>query len=169
MLLHQLGKGLDRLVSGLWIAAGIMLVFCISSVTLDVVLRTVFRQLSFPWVVELNEYALFGITFFAATWCVRIGAHVRVDFVMGQFKRRTQALMSFFSAVLCSVSCLVFTVCAATASWASFMQGSRLFKYLRVPKYAFTIVICVCSMLLTIEFINLARLEWKRWSGQRPL
>lgn len=157
----------DKLIKGLWVLSGAMLLFCVFSITTDVILRTVSSGISLPWVVEVNEYALFGITFFASAWCLKTDGHIRIDFIYGLFSERSQTLLSFLSSILSSITCLVFGYCALLASLSSYEQGSRLFKYLRVPKYVFTLVICLGSVLLTVEFLRQAYRCFRRWESRK--
>ena len=155
----------DKIILGFWILAGAMLLFTICSVILDVLLRMAIRTVSLPWVVEVNEYVLFSLTFFAAVWCLRIKGHIRIDFIFNLFSQKTQNLLSTCTSALASLACLAFSYYGGFAGWFSFQRGTHLFKFLKVPKYYFALVICVCSFLLAIEFMRQARTNYKTWKA----
>ena len=51
-------------------------------ISLDVVLRNLGIS-SFPWLLEIVEYALFIVTVMVAPWVLHKGSHVRVDVLVG--------------------------------------------------------------------------------------
>ena len=159
--LKSFSKTVDWIGSGLWVVSGAILLFSIASVITDVVLRLFLSNFSLPWVVEVNEYLLFALTFFSSVWCLRKGGHVKIDFIYELFKERIRALLSAITNLLGAAACLVFSFYGGYATWYSFIHGTHLFKFLKVPKFAFTIVICACSFLLAIEFMRLASDRWK--------
>ena len=157
----------EKIIVGFWILAGLLLFFSIASVILDVILRILFTNISLPWVVEVNEYILFGITFFSAAWCLKIGAHIKIDFIFNMFKPKNQTLLSIMTSILASIACLTYCFYAGFASWYSFTQGTHLFKFLKIPKYCFTSVICLCSFLLAIVFIMQAKDYLTKWKSKQ--
>lgn len=159
--LRGAGKAFDWIGTGLWILSGAILLFSIISVIADVALRLFSTRFSLPWVVEVNEYLLFGMTFFSSVWCLRKGSHIRIDFIYELFSHRTRELLSTITSTLGAVACLVFSFYGGFATWYSFVHGTHLFKFLKVPKYAFTLVICMCAFLLALEFLRQAGKRWK--------
>ncbi len=77
--LRSAGKAFDWIGVGLWALSGAIMLFSIASVIADVVLRLLFTRFSIPWVVEVNEYLLFALTFFSSVWCLRKGGHIRIE------------------------------------------------------------------------------------------
>ena len=167
-ILKAAGKAFDRIGAGLWALSGAILLFSIASVIVDVVFRLLFRRFSLPWVVEVNEYLLFALTFFSSIWCLRKGGHIRIDFIYDLFSRGTQAVLSTITSILGSAACLVFSFYGGYATWYSYERGTHLFKFLKVPKYAFTLVICVCAFLLAVEFMRQAHDQWRRFRSGSP-
>ncbi len=158
--LQAAGKVFDRIGAAFWALSGAILLFSIASVIVDVVFRLLYKRFSLPWVVEVNEYLLFVLTFFSSVWCLRRGGHIRIDFIYELFSERKQAFLSAITSALGAAACLLFSFYGGYATWYSYVQGTHLFKFLKVPKYAFTLVICVCAFLLAMEFIRRARNEW---------
>ena len=164
------GALIDKIAFGFWVAAGGLLLFTICSVVVDVVLRMLFSSVALPWVVEVNEYCLFGITFFASVWCLRVGSHVRVDFISSFFKPSVQSLLNTGSSALASLGCFIFAYYGGVATLFSYERGTHIFKFLKVPKYYFSFVICICSLLLAIEFARQTYTYYQRWrSPDAPL
>jgi C4-dicarboxylate transporter DctQ subunit len=154
--LRAAGRVFSWISVGLWVLSGAILLFSIASVIADVVLRLILTQFSLPWVVEVNEYLLFALTFFSSVWCLRRGGHIRIDFIYELFNERIRSLLSAITNLLGAATCFVFSFYGGYATWYSFVRGTHLFKFLKIPKYAFTLVICVCSFMLAVEFLRQA-------------
>jgi C4-dicarboxylate transporter DctQ subunit len=162
--LRLAGKAFDWIGAGLWVLSGAIMLFSIASVITDVIFRLLFKRFSLPWVVEVNEYLLFALTFFSSVWCLRKGGHIRIDFVYDLFSERTREVLSTITNIVGAAACFAFSFYGGYATWYSFDRGTHLFKFLKLPKYAFTLVICVCAFLLAVEFL---RQVWDRWESFR--
>ena len=162
--LRAAGKLFDWLGLGLWVISGAILLFSIASVIADVVLRLFLSSFSLPWTVEVNEYLLFVLTFFSSIWCLRRNGHIRIDFIFELFSQRIRTQLSVITNLLGALACLVFSFYGGYATWYSFVRGTHLFKFLKVPKYAFTLVICVCAFMLAVEFLRQAMAGWKNFT-----
>jgi TRAP-type C4-dicarboxylate transport system permease small subunit len=154
------GKVFNWIGIGLWVLSGAILLFAIASVIADVVLRLLPIGHALPWVVEVNEYLLFALTFFSSVWCLRKRGHIRIDFIHGLFREQIRALLTSITNLLGAVACLVFSFYGGYATWYSFVQDTHLFKFLKVPKFYFTLVICLCAFMLAAEFLRQA---WENW------
>ena len=159
-VIETAGKVFNWVGRGLWVLSGAILLFSIASVIADVLLRLLPAGPALPWVVEINEYLLFALTFFSSVWCLREGGHIRVDFIHGLFSERTRNLLTAITNSLGAAACLVFSFYGGYATWYSFVRGTHLFKFLKVPKFFFTLVICICAFMLAIEFMRQA---WESW------
>lgn len=161
---------IDKIAFVFWIAAGALLLFTIFSVALDVILRIFFSKVALPWVVEVNEYCLFAITFLASVWCLKIGGHVRIDFISSFFKPSLQNVLNTISSALASIACFVYAYYGGVATLYSYERGTHIFKFLKVPKYYFSFIICLCSVCLAIEFAKQTYGYYHSWpSTETPL
>lgn len=160
--LKKAGAIFDNITGGLWFAAGIFLLFIMLSVIADVILRGV-SDISLTWVMEVSEYMLFALTFFGVAWCLKIGGHVRIDFIFNMLKQRAQVILGTVTSVLGTMMCLAYAYYAGQATWLSIERGTHLIKFLKVPKYTFSSIMCVCALLLTIEFMRLSYKYFRMW------
>ena len=160
--LKRVGAIFDRITQGLWVVAALLLLFIMSAVIIDVTLRS-FSDISLSWVIETSEYMLLGITFFGVTWCLKIKGHVRIDFIFNMLKQRTQVLLSMVTSVLGIMMCLAYAFYAGKATWISIERGTHIVKLLKVPKYDLTSVMCVCTLLLAIEFMRQSYEYFRMW------
>jgi TRAP-type C4-dicarboxylate transport system permease small subunit len=159
----------DRIIEGFWILSGGLLVFTTFSVIIDVILRSLFKGISLPWTIEVSEYILFGITFFGAAWCLKIEGHIRVDVVFNLMSKKTQMFINFLNSIFGALTCIVFSLYAGIATVESLQRGTQLFKVLKVPKYYFASVMCLCSLLMMITFLIQTYRYFRMWKGSESL
>lgn len=167
--LQQWSSRFDRIIEVLWILSGGLLVFTTFSVIIDVLLRSLFKGISLPWTIEVSEYILFGITFLGATGCLNIEGHIRVDVVFNLMSENTQMLVSFLNSILGALTCIVLSFYSGIAAVESLQRGTQLFKVLKVPKYYFASVMCLCSLLIMITFLRQAHRYFRMWKGSGSL
>ena len=132
--------------------AGAIIALIAVMVSLDVVLRNLAIG-NFPWLIEVTEYALFGITFLAAPWVLHLGAHVRVDILIEALPRKAnivlECLMDIFGFLL-SLVLIYYGIVATLDAWS---LGSLIFKELIVPEWQLLWVIPFSGLLLALEFM----------------
>jgi TRAP-type C4-dicarboxylate transport system permease small subunit len=133
-------------------AAGILFAMMLLTIT-DVVLRKVFSR-GVLGALELTEFMMAGVVFFALARTERLDRNVRVDLVMQRMGRRTQLLASMFTG---AVSCLLsISIAAAMFVHAHAMQASaEVSMDLWIPKYPFVYVMAAgCTLLALILLVK---------------
>jgi TRAP-type C4-dicarboxylate transport system permease small subunit len=134
-------------------AVGISLGLFAVSISLDLVLRLLGAG-NLPGVQEIIEYLLFAGVFLSAPWALRIGAHVRVDLLIG-------ALPSALARVLDKVLdlaglgiCLVLLWFGTVNLSFAYAYQSTQMKYYNVPEWWLLTVFVVSVALLSLEFLS---------------
>ncbi len=113
--------------------------------------------------LEASEYALFLLTFLGAPWVLRLGAHVRVDFVLGGVPRAgALALEALGDAVGLAVSGVLLVYSGAVAARAH-AEATRVIKEFIFPEWWIFALVALSASLLIVEFlIRLSRLARAR-------
>jgi TRAP-type C4-dicarboxylate transport system permease small subunit len=155
MLFENIGRAL-------WVLAGAFLLFAAFLVILNVLGRR-FLHMGISWTVEISEYLQFGIAYAGVLWCLKIGGHVSIEFIYMKLKPRIQVFVDMITSAAGTMACLVFAWYAGWVTWDSIQRGTSLFQILRVPKYIFTSIMCVCILLVAIQF---ARMTYKYFKMQ---
>jgi TRAP-type C4-dicarboxylate transport system permease small subunit len=163
--LNKAGAIFDNITGGLWFLAGVLLILATLAVIFDVTLRK-FTPISFPWVIEIDETILLVITFLGAAWCLKIGGHVRDDFIFNMLKKRVQLLVSMVTSALGIMMCLAFAYYCGQDTWDSIQRGTALYKFLKMPKYSYTSIMWLGSLLLAIEFTRITYKYFKMWRAR---
>lgn len=161
-LLNKAGTIMNKIFSGLWFFSGVIFLFILFSVIVSVILRYVF-SISFLWVIEIDETLQLVITFLGASWCLKVGGHVRIDIILSMLKERAQLFINTINYALIAIMCLVFAYYAGVNTWESFQRGTSTYKVLRTPKYIFTSVMCLGALLIIIESAKLSYKHFKMW------
>jgi len=143
----------DRLLAACGLAAGIAIAIMAVLITLNVALRNL-GLANFPWLLEVSEYVLYIGTFMAAPWVLRLGAHVRVDLVVGSVPRPVARLLNLAADLAGAFLSAVLGWYGARIAWEAFTRGDLLFKEIVIPEWPLLVVIPVSGLLLTIEFIR---------------
>jgi len=154
----------EALLKGLGLLAGIAFAAIAVLVTLNVILRGL-GITNFPWLLEVSEYVLYVGTFLAAPWVLRLGAHVRVDLLVGALKGSAVCVLEIAADALGLLLCLVLARHGWNVAADAFSRGDMMFKELVIPEWPLLAVIPFSALLLAIEFARRIR---RTASGRDP-
>ena len=130
------------------LAAGIL--FAMMLLTLaDVVLRKLFQQ-GILGTLELTEFTMAAVVFFALAETERLDRNVRVDLVMERFSPRTQLIAAVLTGMVSCPLCLL--IAAAMFVHAHAMRtAGEVSMDLWIPKYPFVYLMAAgCALLALI-------------------
>jgi TRAP-type C4-dicarboxylate transport system permease small subunit len=142
----------DRALKGLGVLGGLVFGLMAIMISLDVLLRNM-GIVSFPWLLELSEYALYMTTFLVAPWVLRLGSHVRVDILFSFLGPGSTRIVNMVADVLGLAASAALGWYASRITWDAYVLGEVVFKELVVPEWWLLIVIPVSCIFLLIEFL----------------
>jgi TRAP-type C4-dicarboxylate transport system permease small subunit len=130
--------------------------FCMMFLTIaDVFLRKVFSR-SILGTVEVTEFLMLILVFFALAQTEALNGHVKVDLVMGRFSERTQAAVDVITQVICFLLFGLFTWSALVYS-EKMREAAEVSQDLWLPIYPFVYVVvagcAILSLALLIKFL----------------
>ena len=136
------------------IASVVLFIMMLLTIT-DVFLRKVFSQ-SILGTVELTEFMMVGLVFFALAQTEVLNGHVKVDLVMSRFSDRTQAFVDMTTQFVCFLLFGVFAWSALVYS-GKMREAAEVSQDLWLPIYPFVyVVVAGCALLsltLLIKFL----------------
>jgi TRAP-type C4-dicarboxylate transport system permease small subunit len=134
------------------LAAGIL--FAMMLLTLaDVVLRKLFQQ-GILGTLELTEFTMAAVVFFALAETERLDRNVRVDLVMQRASRRVQLFAALITRLSSGVMCLWIT--ASTLVYAHNIRvAGEMSSDLWIPRYPF--IYCAAAGLLALAVVLFAK------------
>lgn len=153
-------RAYDALIGGLAVIGGAIFGLMAFFICADVVARNMLGG-GLAWVIETLEYAMYIATVFAAPWVLREGAHVSVDVVTANLPERIRRMVNTFVNVLGAVICLIICYYSTIATVAAFNRGSMIYKSFTIPEWTINAFVPFGMLLITIEFLLLARKEFR--------
>ncbi|MCF3593349.1 TRAP transporter small permease [Rhodobacteraceae bacterium LMO-12] len=134
-------------------AVGISIGLFAVTISLDLFLR-LFSIGNLPGVQEIIEYVMFAGVFLSAPWALRIGAHVRVDLLIGALPtawgKRLDQLLNLAGLSIC----LILLWFGGINLKFAYAFQSMLMKYYTMPEWWLLTVFVVSFALLSLEFIS---------------
>lgn len=143
----------DHVVNGMIFLAGLILVFIMLSVCLEVILRY-FLNRPQVWVTEVTEVLLLYITFLGTTWLLRQEGHVKVDILLNRLKPRILALLGIFSSAIGILVSITLTVSGFQLTWDYVQRGIYTPTAMEIPVWIIIVIIPVGSLMLLVQFIR---------------
>lgn len=165
----MLSRFLDRLLTGMAVLAGLLLVFTTFSIGYAIVTRAVGLQ-SPVWTVQFNEYSLVWMTFLGSAWVLRRRKHVAVDVITASLgpegRRIAEVVHSLLGTAVCGVLCWY----TSLMTLSLFERGVTDVQAVDVPRYLVLMVIPAGFLVLTAQFVrNLAAsLQKSKPEAQEP-
>ncbi|MEO1493761.1 MAG: TRAP transporter small permease [Pseudomonadota bacterium] len=150
--LRNLDAAFGRFYEWVGTLVGLSIGGFVIAISLDLFLR-LFGLGNLAGMQEIIEYLLFAGVFLTAPWLLRLGAHVRVDLILGALPPR--ALIGL-ERVIDILGCII---CSGMAwfSWVnlsnSVMFDAMLMKYFNVPEWWLLSIVFCSFTLLAIEFV----------------
>jgi TRAP-type C4-dicarboxylate transport system permease small subunit len=145
-------------------AAGILFAMMLLTMT-DVVLRKVFNQ-GLLGALELTEFMMAVLIFFALAWTARLDRNVKMELVMKRFSRQTQPWIAMVTGTISCLLCLL--IASAMFFYAYAMRASgEVSMDLWIPKYPFVyimaagcVVLALVHLMKALEAFREARSLW---------
>lgn len=146
-------RAYHRLLDVLEYIPGLLIGLIAVAIGIDVFLRNL-GFIGFKGMLEIIEYALFGLTFIGITPALRRGAHVSVDMLLMRARGRVRQVLSATIAII-SIA-ISATVCfsAWTALVDAWGSGAMVYKNFIFPEWILFAVILAGMALFTVELIR---------------
>jgi C4-dicarboxylate transporter DctQ subunit len=143
----------DRIINVMTFLAGMLLVFIMLSVCMEVILRSFINRPQI-WVTEVTECLLLYITFLGTAWLLREEGHVKVDVILDRLKPKAVALMGIISSLIGLFVSLILTIYGLGVTWSYFQRGIYTPTAMEIPVFAILAIIPIGSLMLFIQFLR---------------
>ncbi len=149
----------DRIIEALVHLPGAIVALMAVGICIDVLLRNLGLG-SFPWMLEVVEYALYGLTFAGTAAVLKHNRHVRVDLWGNAVPDRVRALSDVFVAVVMSVMTAVLLYYGVKAMLTAMDRNAMLRQYFDVPEWVVLLVLPIAWTLVLIECLRQVAQAW---------
>ena len=143
----------DRVINIMIFLAGLLLIFIMLSVGLEVISRYLVNRPQM-WVTEVTECLLLYITFLGSAWLLREEGHVKVDIILNHLSPKTAAFLGVISSILGIFVSITLTIYGISVTWNYFQRGIYTPTALEIPVSAILVIIPIGSIMLFIQFLR---------------
>jgi TRAP-type C4-dicarboxylate transport system permease small subunit len=151
--MFALGKAFDKLIYAMAFLGGVMLMFAMAAVCLDVIMRYFFaRPLS--WVLQVCEYILLYAPFLATAWVLRGDGHIKVDIVLSLMRPSFQRFIHVLSSILGFIVMAVITYYGMELVIELYRSNQPTLGSYRFPQFAITLAVPLGSMAMAVQFLR---------------
>ena len=148
----KLNKMYHRLIELGALIAGVLLLFLMMSVTVEVAFRY-FLGRPTSWVMEICGYILLFIPFLVAAWVLRRDGHVRMDLVLSIMSPKARSFVNAITSFISALICFVLTWYGIKVTIYFSKLGYKTPTVLMLPKSMIIAIIFVGSFLLAVQFL----------------
>jgi TRAP-type C4-dicarboxylate transport system permease small subunit len=145
----------DKIIEIMIFLAGMILIFIMLSVCLEVILRYSINRPQ-VWVTEVTECLLLYITFLGSAWLLREEGHVKVDIVLNRLRPSIKAFLGIVGSVIGVFTAVILTIYGFGVTWSYFQRGIYTPSAMEIPVAAIIVIIPIGSMILSVQFIRRA-------------
>jgi TRAP-type C4-dicarboxylate transport system permease small subunit len=136
----------DRILRGLALIGGWVLLLLMGYTVVDVVLRYIFNR-PFSGSIEVTEFAMSAIVFLGIAYCGWVGGHVAVDILERPLENPK---LRFVPVILGFVSAALFAAIAWLTAAEAFTSMHRISNMMRWPHYPFQLTVALGSAMYAI-------------------
>jgi TRAP-type C4-dicarboxylate transport system permease small subunit len=136
----------------LFLIAGALLTLMVFMITFSVIGRHFFNYPA-AWTVELSEYILLFMTFFTASWILKMGGHVKLDLVMKFLPSGGRRLLELVTMFLGAMASFILAWFSLEVTSSYYVKDVVLLKLIHMPHYIVIAPIFIGSLMLGLRFL----------------
>lgn len=133
--------------------AGVLIVFALLSVAIEVVVRYFFGKL-FLGLFEIVEFSMLFIPMLGTAWLLRYEGHINIDIVANALSPRNRVCLKIVVSALETIVSTIITYYAIITTWSTYVRGVETWGVVIFPKYYTLLPIPIGFLLLSIEALR---------------
>lgn len=157
---------IDLITDAFAVIAGILLVYIVVSISLDVIFRYFFNS-PLPYTLEISEILLLFITFLSAAWVMKLDGHVRMDLMIASLKRKNQLLIYGITSILSAIICLIFCWFGFVVTVDFFTRDIIQGMMLEIPRAPIISVIPLSFLFIFFQCIKKSIMYFQKWNRSK--
>lgn len=157
---------IDRISDIFAYIAGLLLVYIVVSVTIDVVFRYLFNN-PLPYTLDISEIFLHFITFLTAAWVMKRDGHVKMDLLLAALKKKHQLVINGLASMLSAIICLVICWYGAVVTFDFFQRNVYQGMMLELPRAPIMAVIPISFLFLFFQCVKKSLENFQQWNRLR--
>ena len=153
--MQRIARIYDRLLTGMAVIAGALLVWLGIAILISVTMRNLGLQ-PFAWLFLSTEYGLYYLTMLGAPWLVRKRGHVHVELVTAMLPGPAQRALSRLVALACAAICVLLAWKGYDLVMQDYTRNNFDVRAYFTPKWWLTLAFPISFGLMAIEFARFA-------------
>ena len=154
----------DRVLEYLVYLAGVLIIFILLDMIVEVVLRYFFAS-SLRWVADVNSMLLLWIPFMAVALVLREEGHVKIDVLLVRLRPKARFLLDAITSVVVAIVCFALAWYSLRTSIEFFHLGLFTRRVIIIYTYIIISLVPIGSFLLSIEFLRRSYRNIKAYRG----
>lgn len=146
----RVGAGIDSISEFLGSSAGYIILFTSGIVTLEIILRALFRSPTI-WVFDISCYLLVWYGFFAVSYGIKYGSHITVDILINALKPRVKIPLEVISFVICLIYSIILFYYGAEICLEHFKSMELQSTALYFPVYLVDIGMVIGAFFMVLQ------------------
>jgi len=151
-------------VSFVWFS-GLLMIFSLVSVCIDVVMRYFFNSPS-GWILQISEYILLYIPFLSAAYVLKEDGHIKVDIILNCLSKKTKAILNTVTSILGALILFILTYYGVIVTYDFYIRKVPTLKYLKIPEFLVIIVIPIGCFMFALQFIRRANKYYQKYRNE---
>lgn len=165
-LLKTFQKIIDKISDIFAFIAGVLLLYLVVSITIDVICRYVFSR-PLPNTTDISEILLHFITFLTAAWVMKLDGHVKMDFILALASEKVQHFINAITSIVSALICLVLCYFGSVVTWDLYTRHIVQGVMLELPQAPLMIIIPISFFLLFFQCVNKSVEYFQKWNTAR--
>ena len=145
-------SALEKLSGALGVAASYAVMVLIGFLTVNVIMRYVFRK-PFWFTEEVTGYLLIFIVFIGMAYTMKAGAHVVTDVIIRHIPPQVREALKIPRNILGLIFAVFFTISAAILMIKNYVRGTIVFGSLGVPDWMPNMIFFIGGIFFLVEMI----------------
>lgn len=150
----------DRIVGVLAFLAGILTIFIMLFISVEVAARY-FLRMPITGVTEISEFSLLWVVFLGAAWVLKKDRHVGIDTVLNRLRPKIRRIVNISTSLLGTIVSLVLFWYGLRVTLAMFAEGTMEQGMFHIQMAYVLVIIPIGSLPLLIQFLRRAYEYWK--------
>lgn len=157
--LSRIYGGVKRINTVFASLSGLILLFVMFSIFVDVFLRYFFNQPS-TWITEVSTYLFLYIIFLSTSYALQTELHIKVNFLSPYLPDSYAHWIELLTSLLCIIFAAVLLWQTSIMTWAAFVEKWTTPTMLGVPNALIYVVMVIGSAFLLLTFILKTALQF---------
>jgi C4-dicarboxylate transporter, DctQ subunit len=162
---QKIGRIIDIILVGFAWFSGVLMIFSLVSVCIDVVMRYFFNSPS-GWILQISEYILLYIPFLSAAYVLKEDGHIKVDIILNFLNKKAEAMLNTVTSILGALVLFILTYYGVIVTFDFYVRKVPTLKYLKIPEFLVIIVIPVGCFMFALQFIRRANKYYQTYKNE---